>query len=116
MGRARNDRWGEICPHRYRRRPPCQRELGGKGGGKGLLRSRARRREWSPRKRHVNFLHQPWKRSSKYRDGNTVIRPMNPCILTRYGKPTESNCVDGAGRLGMLPAGEGTRYRVGTEA
>src|SRR6266576_2979381 len=55
------------------------------------------------------------KRSNEYRDGNEVIRPTNPCILTRYGKTTETNCADSAGWMGIPRGDEGKRDRAGTE-
>src|SRR5437773_9611519 len=55
------------------------------------------------------------KRSNEYRDGNEVIRPTNPCILTRYGKATETNCADGAGWMGIPRGDQGKRHRSGAE-
>src|SRR5260370_38558687 len=95
---------------------PFSRERRGKGGGKGLLRSRARRRGCSPGRRPVSFVHQPWKRYSKYRDGNKVIRPINPCILTRYGKTTEANCANSARWMGIPRGDQGERHCAGAEA
>src|SRR5438105_12125064 len=50
-----------------------------------------------------------------YRDGNEVIRPTNPCILTRYGKTTETNCGDSAGWMGIPRRHERERHRAGPE-
>src|SRR5260370_34047417 len=47
------------------------------------------------------FLSSAIEHSIEYRDGNKVIRPINPCILARYDKTTETDCVDGVGWMGI---------------
>src|SRR6266699_845587 len=61
------------------------------------------------------FLPSTIERSSEYRDGNKVIRPINPCILARYDKTTETDCVDRVGWMGIPGGDEGERDRAGAE-
>src|SRR6266403_1042583 len=55
------------------------------------------------------------KRSNEYRDGNEVIRPTNPCILTRYDKTTETDCAHSARWMGIPRGDQGERHRAGAE-